>query len=61
MFIGSVFALGVGAVQMFSGREFLEWLKMIRPQRLRNLVFFTEPFAQINQAATFGTERAELS
>src|SRR5438067_1811153 len=39
-------------VQMFSRRQFREFLEMFGAQGIGNGVFFTEPFPQVNQLAT---------
>jgi hypothetical protein len=36
-------------------------VKVIRPERFAHAMFFTEPFAEINQLATTRAERTELS
>ena len=47
-----------GLVQMFARWELFKFFKMFRAQRLRNHVLFSEPFAQVDELATFGTKRS---
>ena len=48
----------VGPVQVLAGRQFCEFLEVLRTQRLGNGMFLVEPFAKINQLAATRTKRA---
>jgi hypothetical protein len=46
-------------VQMFSRRQVFEILEVLGPQRFRNHVRLAEPFAEINEFASFRAKRAK--
>jgi hypothetical protein len=46
---------------MIAWREVGKFFEMFWPQRLGNRVLTPQPFAEVDQAATLGTKRAELS
>ena len=48
----------VRLVEMLARRQLLELFKVLGAQWLGNHILLTEPFAQVDQPATFGTEWA---
>src|SRR3954453_22486697 len=45
-------------VEVIAGWKFFVTFEMLGAQGIGNTIFFPEPFAEINELATFGTERA---